>query len=935
MPIVFISYSHKDEKWKERVVSHLGVLQKEGLLDVWDDRRIVAGTDWEPEIEAALKSARVAILLVSDHFLNSDFILTKEVPALLQRRISDGLHVVPVILSACPWQKVSWLSPIQSRPKDGKALASFVGDKRNQELSKIAIEVSDLLEGKVSARHSSSVTASVVLLPPEKLSIARLPQLLTRDLFGRDNELQLLDDAWANPATNIVVFAAFGGTGKSALVNNWVRQIAQEKYRGAARVYAWSFWSQGSDQPQTSADPFIDAALRWFDDPDPTAGSPWDKGERLARYIKQTRTLLILDGLEPLQHPPGPMEGQLKEQTMQALLRELAAGQPGLCVISTREPIADVLDYAAPAVISHDLDQLSPQAGAQILREQKIEGDDAELEQASVDFGNHALALTILSSLLKDAYGGDIRRRREIPALSREDDRKGRHALRVMASYEKWLSEAGEHSMLAVLRILGLFNRPADAASIAALRAAPAIPGLTDSLQALSEAQWQQTLAKLRRIKMLAERPAQASRGAEEELDAHALVREHFGQQLREQLPDAWQAANNRLYEHLTRTAKEFPETVEEMAPLFAAVAHGCAAGRHQEALDDVYRQRIQRGNEFFTLKKLGAFGADLAALAGFFAAPWHEPQAGLTEADQAFVLNTAGFNLRALGRLKEAAQPMRASLEMYISQEEWKYAALIAGNLSELYLTLGEVAQARELAQQSAELADRGGDSFWRTHTRVRLADALHQAGRLAEAEATFREAEALQKEQQSAYPLLYSLSGFQYCDLLLGQGRLREVRDHAAQTLEWVTTQNWLLDIALDNLSLGRASLRLATGAGERAEAADFLHRAVNGLRQAGTIHNLPWGLLARAEMYRLMGDSLNLGRAQTDLAEAQRIAERGAMGLHLCDCHLEWARLNLAQGDPTLAREHWATAKAMIERMGYHRRDKDVEEIAQQLA
>ena len=117
----------------------------------------------------------------------------------------------------------------------------------------------------------------------------------------------------ANPATKIVVFAAFGGTGKSALVNNWVRRSAQENYRGAARVYAWSFWSQGSDQPQTSADPFIDAALRWFDDPDPTAGSPWDKGERLARHIKQTRTLLVLDGLEPLQHPPGPLEGQLKE----------------------------------------------------------------------------------------------------------------------------------------------------------------------------------------------------------------------------------------------------------------------------------------------------------------------------------------------------------------------------------------------------------------------------------------------------------------------------------------------------------------------------------------------------------------------------------------------------------------------------------------------
>ena len=91
------------------------------------------------------------------------------------------------------------------------------------------------------------------------------------------------------------------------------------------------------------------------------------------------------------------------------------------------------------------------------------------------------------------------------------------------------------------------------------------------------------------------------------------------------------------------------------------------------------------------------------------------------------------------------------------------------------------------------------------------------------------------------------------------------------------------------------------------------------------------LPRGLLACAELRRVRGD---YQRARTDLAEAQRLAERGAMGLHLADCHLEWARLHLAQGDPTRAREHWATAKAMIERMGYHRRDGEVAEIEEQL-
>ena len=69
------------------------------------------------------------------------------------------------------------------------------------------------------------------------------------------------------------------------------------------------------------------------------------------------------------------------------------------------------------------------------------------------------------------------------------------------------------------------------------------------------------------------------------------------------------------------------------MQPLYAAVVHGCRAGRQQEACDEVYWRRIQRGNEFYSTKKLGAFGSELTALAGFFDRPWSQPSARLTAA--------------------------------------------------------------------------------------------------------------------------------------------------------------------------------------------------------------------------------------------------------------------------------------------------------------
>ncbi|HEX8422896.1 MAG TPA: DUF4062 domain-containing protein, partial [Pyrinomonadaceae bacterium] len=145
-------------------------------------------------------------------------------------------------------------------------------------------------------------------LTPDKISISRLP-VTGRELFGRDEKLKQLDEAWDGQDTHILSLVAWGGVGKSALVNYWLGKMARDDYRGAERVYAWSFYSQGTTDRVVSADQFIEAALTWFSDTDPNKGTPWDKGERLAQLVAAQRTLLILDGLEPLQHSPGADEG--------------------------------------------------------------------------------------------------------------------------------------------------------------------------------------------------------------------------------------------------------------------------------------------------------------------------------------------------------------------------------------------------------------------------------------------------------------------------------------------------------------------------------------------------------------------------------------------------------------------------------------------------
>ena len=91
MKKIFISYAHKDEEWKDRLVKQLKVLELEGFCDIWDDRQIRVGDDWKPGIETALKEADIAILMVSADFLVSNFIRTEEVPRILERRKTEGL----------------------------------------------------------------------------------------------------------------------------------------------------------------------------------------------------------------------------------------------------------------------------------------------------------------------------------------------------------------------------------------------------------------------------------------------------------------------------------------------------------------------------------------------------------------------------------------------------------------------------------------------------------------------------------------------------------------------------------------------------------------------------------------------------------------------------------------------------------------------------
>jgi len=164
---------------------------------------------------------------------------------------------------------------------------------------------------------------------------------------GRRDELAALDRAWDEGA-RIFALHAEGGAGKTRVVVEWLRRMREAGWRGARRVFVHSFYSQGSDDRRNaSSELFFEQALAFFGYRGEPITQADEKGRTLARLLLEHHGLLMLDGLEPLQHPTKHAEqGRLKDPGIARLLLSLANlapdGTHGLCLITSRQPMIEL-----------------------------------------------------------------------------------------------------------------------------------------------------------------------------------------------------------------------------------------------------------------------------------------------------------------------------------------------------------------------------------------------------------------------------------------------------------------------------------------------------------------------------------------------------------------------------------------------------------------
>ncbi len=121
---VFFSYSHKDEELRNELANHLRILERQGVISSWHDRKIGAGTEWANQIDDNLREADIILLLISSYFIASDYCYDIELELAMKRYEAGEALVVPIILRPVDWSGASF-GKLQAFPKDAKAITTW------------------------------------------------------------------------------------------------------------------------------------------------------------------------------------------------------------------------------------------------------------------------------------------------------------------------------------------------------------------------------------------------------------------------------------------------------------------------------------------------------------------------------------------------------------------------------------------------------------------------------------------------------------------------------------------------------------------------------------------------------------------------------------------------------------------------------------------
>ncbi|MCP5345709.1 MAG: NB-ARC domain-containing protein [Gammaproteobacteria bacterium] len=757
---------------------------------------------------------------------------------------------------------------------------------------------------------------------PEKISVSLLPNTPAK-IFGRKNDLRRLDSEWNERQTNILQLVGFGGMGKSSLLNAWLSRLDQKGYCGARRVYAWSFyWQAAKSEVRSSGDYFIEHALDWFGDETPADGTPWEKATRLANLIRSRRTLLLLDGMEAMQYPPGSRHGLVENPAVALLLKELASDNSGMCVVTSRLPVADLTAYEGTRVRTVELEPLSDKSSIKMLKSIGLQGSYHEYVQAVKEYTGHPLSLSLLGGYLNVVHKGRMGDFRKIRSLLDEQE-MGIAAKNLMHNYLNWFQGTPERALLFAV---GLFDREVSVQNIRKIAEEDTeISGLTEELSRLSNLQMSYAVDRLKQANLITVR----ENGTASLLDCHPLVRDFLSDFLNENHPSIWKQGHVLIFNFLKEQAIDNPNTIADIEPLFRAVIHGTQAELYEPAFE-LYFEKIKK--RFIMLSK-GSHHTDQICIHSFFDASTELPVSVLPENAKFYLISSAAANLMSLGDVDEAVEPSLRCINWFVKNSKWLEAANTAGPFLSMLIAVGKLNYALDLIEKLEDCVRNTKNSVIVANSYSFKAHALHLKGDDEDAGKLFQKSEEILTLENPGAPVSFPTISSYYCKYLLDTGRASEALERSLKTFSWRSKSSW--QVAIDTTSLLASDMQILGLAylalGDKANAKIYLNRQVELLKEADEWLYLPSGLNARASFYNATGD---FESARGDLEKALEISRRTGARFGEWETLINLSHLYLQVKEPRKARNAIKELDLVGDMSIYAYRRREVEQLREDI-
>ncbi len=788
---------------------------------------------------------------------------------------------------------------------------------------RVSLYEGEFLELKASEKPSEEVMSQAEASVGRDLGLTdyRAP-IPPPEWVGRHELLEQLNQDWGDADTKIVGLIGFAGEGKSNLASRWIDELLKNPdQKQPDGLFWWSFYDR------RSVDEFFEAALNYLSSRDKEllrrCRLPNARAHLIAGMLYSGRYLFVLDGLEVMQHQEGDNYGEFISGDLREFLEYFSApGHPSFCLITSRAPVFDLMDYTS--YTHRDVNRLSDSEGCKLLKKVGVEGAEADLKEAVNVWDGHALTLSLIGAYLAEAHNGDIAHLNDIEPPTADEPRYER-VHRILRRYDEHLTDDER----AFLQLFSAFRTPVkEIAFEKVFRAKTTENALNVPIAALSDAEFGTLIERLQNYRILRHNPQ------EEHYTTHPLIRAHYSALLNQRDRRQIQEMHEQIKDYYLSLAGDVPlhPTLEDLIPLIEVVHHACQAEAYDEAIQILW-ERIGQGNRKVLIHELGAYETTLALVSEFFpdGDTSHEPQVSDPKG-KGWILNRVGFCLMNLGRLSETV-PFYERGKMVFDMRDWKNASISYQNLAERHAHLGRLAESAQAAAEALKLARRAEDKDEEKASLGLQARSDHLSGNLETAGTAFQQAEALERKIDPDKRYLYSLRGISHAHHLRRVGEADYARRVTEANLEICERNHWAFLISMCHRVLGD----LAADAGDHESARQHYEAALKIARSITRRDVLIEALLARGRWQARFFAAPGMTAGDygfSHLNEALGYAQQGGYRIYEADIRVALAWAHLASGNLPAARAEASRALTMSREMGYYWGKIDAEEVLGEL-